>query len=255
MKLLKELIVFDLETTGIWVEKDKIVEIAMIKCLPNGERVTYVKRVNPEMPIPRNVSELIGITNEDVKDAPVFKQIAKEIVDFIGDSDFSGFNVERFDLPVLCRELSTAGYNLELKTSRIYDAQKIFHVNEKRDLTAAYKFYCAKDLKNAHSALADTEATLQILSSQLEKYGEDDDLQSLDKFDYKNNIEFFDDSRKFRWWNGKLYMMFGKYAKRYSLEELVKKDQGYLEWILSANFSEEVKDLIEDAIRGKFPKQ
>ena len=164
-----------------------------------------------------------------------------------------GFNIERFDLPLLEREMFEVGQKLEWQKRNIYDSQKIYHLNEKRDLTAAYKFYCNKELNNAHSALADTEATLEILQAQAIKYGEGKSLESLGRFNYQSKSEYYDADRKFRWWNGKLYMMFGKYARQYSLQDLVKKDRGYLDWIVSADFSDEVKELVQNALNGKFP--
>lgn len=255
MKLTRDLVVFDIETTGTWIEKDKIVEIAMIKTHPNGMTEIYHKKVNPEMNIPDIISELIGITNEDVKDAPLFKDIAMEILEFIDNCDFGGFNIERFDLPLLAREMRESGNKFNWKVCKVYDVQKVYHLNEKRDLTAAYKFYCNKNHDNAHSALSDTEATLEILSAQVSQYGKDDQLESLGSFEYKVIADFYDDERKFRWWNGKLYMMFGKYAKKGSLQEVVSKDPKYLEWIVSAKFSEEIKVLVQDALIGKFPVQ
>jgi len=234
MKLNHTLIVFDLETTGIWVEKDKIIEIAMIKCAPNGHKEEYEKRINPGMPIPKIVSELTGISDVDVKDAPAFKDVAQEILDFIGDAEFGGFNVDRFDLPLLERELYEAGHKFNWKQRNTYDAQKVYHLNEKRDLSAAYEFYCNKSLDNAHTALADTQATFDILKAQVAKYGNGDDtIGALKLFDYEKRGNFYDDEGKFRWWNGKLYMMFGKYARKNSLQEVAKKDRKYLQWIAS----------------------
>lgn len=254
MKLSKPLVVLDLETTGTWIEKDKVIEIGMVKCNLDGSRENYIKRVNPGMPIPPVVQKLIGITNEDIKDAPYFRQIASEVMKFMEGCDFAGFNVERFDLPLLERELFATGLKFEWQSRTIYDSQKIYHVKEKRDLTAAYKFYCKKELNNAHSAMADTEATLEILEAQVSKYGSDDnDIESLRSLNYTSLSEFYDRGRKFRWWNGELYPMFGKYAKRHSLQELASKYSDYLEWILSADFSDEVKDLAHNALRGKYP--
>lgn len=255
MKLSKPLAVFDLETTGAWVDKDKIIEIAIIKCLPDGNRETYHKRVNPGMPIPDVVAELTGINNEMVKEAPAFKDIAQEVLSFIEGCDFGGFNVERFDLPILQRELQQAGQTFVWDKAQIFDAQKVFHINEKRDLTAAYKFYCQKELgEDAHSALADTQATLDILEAQVEQYGKgDENIEVLKQFNYRQSSEFYDEDRRFRWWNGKLYMMFGKYARKHSLQDVVKQDKGYLKWILSADFSQEIKDLITKALDGEFP--
>lgn len=242
----------DLETTGTWVEKDRIIEIALVKCLLDGNKEQYVRKINPGMPIPPAVTALTGISNEDVKGQPQFKDVAQEVLAFIGDADFGGFNVERFDLPLLRREFIESGLSFDFEQRKIYDAQKVYHLNEKRDLSAAYQFYCQKTLENAHTALADTNATLEILEMQSSKYG-DGSIDSLLAFDYQSSDEFYDTERKFRWWNGKLYMMFGKYAKRYSLEEVVKKDRGYLEWILSANFSQDIKHLVENALNGQMP--
>ncbi len=254
MRISKTLVVLDLETTGTWIEKDKIVEIAMIRCSPEGARETYHKRINPGIPIPANVSALIGIKNEDVKDAPFFREVAREILEFIGDANFGGFNVERFDLPLLEREMFEAGVKFEWQKHGIYDSQKVYHLNEKRDLTAAYRYYCQKDLINAHSALADVQATLEILAAQVDKYGKGrDELESLADFHYRTLAEFYDSERKFRWWNGELYPMFGKYAKRSSLQEIAKKDPEYLHWMATKDFSDEVKELAENALRGQFP--
>jgi len=255
MKLSKPLVVLDLETTGVWIDRDKIIEIAMIKCLPDGTKETYDKRVNPAMPIPPIITEITGISDEDIKDAPLFQNIAQEVAAFIGDADLGGFNAERFDIPLLERELKDAGATFSRAGREIFDAQKVYHLNEKRDLTAAYKFYCDKLLENAHSALADTQATLDIIESQVKKYGEgDDSIDVLKQYAYTQHGDFYDEDRKFRWWNGKLFMMFGKYARNHTLQEVAKKDPAYLEWILSADFSEEIKELVSNALKGHFPK-
>ncbi len=255
MKISRSLVVLDLETTGIWVDRDKIIEIAMIKSFPDGRKETYLKKVNPGVPIPAVISQLIGITDADVKDAPAFKDIAKEVLAFIGDSDLAGFNIEKFDLPLLEREVREANLQFNWKAHKVYDAQRVYHLNEKRDLYAAYKFYCDKNLDNAHSALADAQATLEILEAQVAKYGNGDgNVEHLGQYRYRSTEEFYDRERKFRWWNGKLYMMFGKYANKYTLQEIVQKDRGYLEWILSAQFSEDVKELVASALSGRFPQ-
>ncbi len=250
----KAVVVLDLETTGIWIEKDKIVEIAMIKALPDGSRENFLKRINPGIPIPPYVSQIIGIKDEDVAGCPFFRQIAKEALDFLGDSDFAGFNVERFDLPLLEREFREAGLVFDWQRRDVYDAQKVFHVNEKRDLTTAYKFYCNKNHENAHSAMADAEATLEILKAQVAKYaGPEHGLAALSAFDYRENTEYFGETKKFRWWNKELYPLFGKYAKKLSLQEIARRDPDYLKWILSADFSDEVKELVQEALKNQFP--
>jgi len=255
MKLLRTLITLDLETTGTWVEKDKIVEIGMVKSMPDGTRQTYVKRVNPGMPIPKNVSRIINIIDDDVKDAPPFKDIAKEVMEFIGDSDLGGFNILRFDLPILERELYGAGFSFHWRERDIYDAQKVYHIHEKRDLTAAYKLYCDKDLENAHSALGDAEATVEIFDSQIKRYGVlEQGIESLKDFDYERSSAYFDKERKFSWWNGQLYPMFGKYGRKKHIQDIFKIDRRYLEWMLSSDFSEEVKMMVENVLNGKFPQ-
>lgn len=252
MKVNRPLVVLDLETTGTWVEKDRIVEIALVRCEVDGSMKEYDQRVNPEMMIPKESSDITGITNDDVKDCPTFREIAKDVVAFIGDADIGGFNVERFDLPLLKRELNEGGVPFSWEERIVFDSQKIYHLNEKRDLTAAYSFYCGKDLEGAHAALADTRATLDVLKSQVEKYG-DGDIELLQEFEYKSSGEFYDEDRKFRWWDGSLYMMFGKYSRKKTLKQVVKADPRYLEWILSADFSEEIKDLVSRALDGNFP--
>ncbi|MEA3305549.1 MAG: 3'-5' exonuclease [Candidatus Omnitrophota bacterium] len=255
MKLSRPLAVFDLETTGTWIEKDKIVEVGIIKLMPGGAAQSYVKRVNPGMPIPANVIRIINITDDDVKDAPRFKEIAKEILDFISDSDLGGFNIQRFDLPVLEREFFDAGFSFHWRGRNIYDAQKVYHLHEKRDLMAAYQLYCDKELKIAHSALGDAEATVEILDAQVKKYGaEEQGIESLKDFDYERSSAYFDKERKFCWWNGQLYPTFGKYGKKKHVEYILKNDRRYLEWILTRDFAEEVKTMIKKVLAGEFPQ-
>jgi DNA polymerase-3 subunit epsilon len=245
-----------LETTGTWIEKDRIIEIALIKINVDNTEETFESKVNPLMPIPPVVSELTGIKNEDVQNAPTFVNIAAKVVQFIGDADLAGFNAERFDIPLLMREFSDIGVKFEMSGRMIFDAQKVYHLHQKRDLSAAYAFYCKKDLKNAHSALADTRATLDILEEQINLYGNGNThIDSLKDFNYKQTSDYFDNDRKFRWWNGELYMTFGKYAKKESLRVIAQKDPYYLQWILDKDFSEEVKAMVQDVINGQHPKQ
>src|SRR5208282_678077 len=231
MKLTNPLVVLDLETTGIWIEKDRIIEIGMVKVTPDGQQEIYSTRVNPCMPIPVVVRELTGISDADVKDAPVFGSIAGKVLAFLEGSDLGGFNVERFDLPLLAREFADAGIKFEYSSRTVYDAQKIYHLHERRDLSAAFAFYCHQDLKDAHSATADAQATLSILQEQLKRYAAPrEEIEGLKDFNYKQSSEYFDNERKSRWWNGDLYMTFGKYAKKEPLKAIAKKDPQYLEW-------------------------
>ena len=255
MKLIRPVVILDLETTGTWIEKDRIIEIGMVRIHPDCPKDVYIKKINPLIPIPAAVTELTGITNDDVRQSPTFKMVAREISAFLDNTDLAGFNIERFDLPLLSREFKDAGINFDWSKSKIYDAQKIYHIHERRDLAAAYEFYCQKKLLGAHSALNDSEAALEILKEQLRRYAPgSDQIEALQDFEYRQKEDFFDKERKFRWWNGELYMLFGKYARQEPLRVIAQKDPQYLEWILKKDFSEEVKIMIEGALRGKFPQ-
>ena len=256
MKLKKELVVLDIESTGVWIEKDRIIEIALLKYFPDGSKEKLHTKVKPGIPIPKVVSELTGITEDDVKDAPRFNEVSEKIFSFIGDADLGGFNLERFDLPLLKRELQDVGLRFDWEERKVYDAQKVYHLNEKRDLSTAFQFYCGQELKGAHSALADSEATYSILEKQVEKYGEGrDDIGALDQYEYESLFDYYDKERKFCWWGGKLYSMFGKYARKIPLEDIVKSDPGYLKWILTKDFSDGVKLVVRDALNGHIPKK
>jgi len=256
MKLSRPLVVLDLETTGIWIEKDRIIEIGMVKVTPDGKQEIYSTKVNPCMPIPAVVTELTGIYDADVKNALPFGSIAAQVLAFLEEADLGGFNLERFDLPLLAREFADAGIKFDYANRTVYDAQKIYHLHERRDLFAAFAFYCKGDLKDAHCATADAQATLAILQEQLKRYAAPrEDIEGLKDFEYKHRSEFFDNERKFRWWNGDLYMTFGKYAKKEPLKVIAKKDPQYLEWVLDKDFSDEVKNMIQGVLNGKYPKQ
>jgi len=255
MRLSRPLVILDLETTGTWVEKDRIVEIGMIRMMPDGTRQDYIKRVNPGMPIPQNVIRIINITDDDVKDKPKFKEIAREALDFIGDHDIGGFNILRFDLPLLEREFHDAGLGFSWRARDIYDAQKIYHIHEKRDLMAAYLLYCGKRLENAHSALNDAEATADILDAEINRYGaEEKGIESLKDLDYERSSDYFDKERKFCWWNGQLYPTFGKHAKKKHIRDIAAIDREYLEWVITKDFSDEVKAMVQQALDGQFPE-
>jgi len=252
MILDKELVVIDLEATGTWIEKDKIIEIGMIKRLPDGTEIEYLQRVNPGISISDIITEITGMSDVDVKDSPSFSDIAKDVVEFIGNADLAGFNLARFDIPLLCRELESCGKTLDLSNRFIYDTQKIYHIHERRDLTAAYKFFCNKELIGAHSALVDSRATLEVLEEQIAKYGKRDKINTLQEFDYKQSPEFFDDSRKFRWWNKELYITFGKHNGK-SMQAIAEEDRNYLQWILGKDFSNQVKSMVRDVLDGDIP--
>jgi DNA polymerase-3 subunit epsilon len=258
LPLTSPLVVFDLETTGIDVEKDRIVQIALIRIMPDGGRETYETLVNPEQPIPAPASAVHGIKDEDVKDQPTFSQIRGEVEEFLTGADLGGFNSVNFDLPLLQAELKRSGSEMDFRGVRHLDAMRIFHKMERRDLTAAYRLYCGKELTGAHNALADTEATLEILDAQVARYDEvPNEVEALHQFCNPDEGKYVDRKRKFLWTEtGEAAFTFGKYQGQ-SLNEVVADQRGrsYLEWMLGKDFSEEIKGILRDALDGAFPKK
>jgi len=253
LKLKNPLIFFDLETTGMDVVNDRIVELSYLKVYPDGtkEGKTYI--VNPEKPIPPEVTEIHGKSDEDVKDAPTFKELAQTLVKEFEGCDFAGFNSNKFDLPLLAEEFLRANVDFDLKKRKFIDVMVIFQKMEQRNLAAAYRFYCNKELENAHSAEADTRATFEILQAQVERYKElENDVDELSKFSSHNrSVDFAgriiyneDDVEIFN---------FGKYKGR-SVEEVLEKDPGYFGWIMNADFPRYTKNVLTAIKLRKFNK-
>ena len=235
LNLKNPLIFFDLETTGVNVVNDRIVEISMIKIHPNGSEEQKTYRINPEMPIPKQVSEIHGIYDEDVKDKPTFKQLAKQIAAFFEGCDIAGYNSNKFDVPLLAEEFLRAEIDFDMKNRKFIDVQTIFHKMEQRTLVAAYKFYCNKDLTDAHSASADTIATYEVLKAQLDKYENlENDVNFLSKFSSQNKNADFAGRIIFNE-KGEEVFNFGKY-KGQKVEDVFEKDKGYYSWILNSDF-------------------
>ena len=235
LNLKNPLVFFDLETTGINITTDRIVEICYLKVHPNGNEETKTLRINPEQPIPAESSAIHGIYDEDVADCPTFKEVAKTIARDIEGCDLAGFNSNRFDVPLLVEEFLRAGVDIDLSKRKLVDVQVIFHKMEQRTLSAAYKFYCGKSLEDAHSAEADTLATYEVLKGQLDKYPElENDVAFLSEFSsYNNNVDFA--GRMIYDENGVEVFNFGKY-KGVPVAEVWKKDSGYFGWMLSSDF-------------------
>ena len=235
LKLHKPLCVFDLETTGVQVAKDRIVEISILKVNPDASRESKTWLVNPEMPIPPDSSAIHGITDEKVKDAPTFKDIASKVLDMISGSDLGGFNSNRFDVPLLAEELLRAGLDFDLSKFKLVDAQTIFHKMETRNLTAAYQFYCKKDLENAHSAEADVLATFEVLDAQVGHYDDlPNDIAGLSEISSHHK---FADLAGFIAFDKEDHecFTFGKYKGK-RVKEVFQKDLGYYGWIQNADF-------------------
>jgi DNA polymerase-3 subunit epsilon len=252
----RPIVFLDLETTGPNPGMDRIVEISMIKVFPDGRRETLTHRVHPGMPIPPESTQIHGISDADVADAPRFAAIAAEIVRFIGDADLAGFNILRFDLPVLLREMTEAGCRFDPSGRAVVDPQVIFHRKEPRDLAAAYRFYCGRELHDPHTARADVEASLEVLDGQLAAYP---DLprtprELAERYAPPRGPGAVDPDGRFVWEGDEAVFAFGPEGiKGRPLREVASRDRGFLEWILRRDFRPEVKAIAQDALEGKFP--
>ncbi len=237
IKLQKSLAIFDLEATGLNVTHDRIVEIAVVKIAPDGSTSNFNRRVNPEIPIPKHVSEIHGIYDADIADAPTFKEILPELEEFLTDCDFAGYNSNKFDLPMLAEELLRAESNFDLSTRKHIDVQNIFHKMEQRTLIAAYKFYCQKELENAHSALADAQATWEVLDAQISHYQElSGDVSFLADFSRHNDMDRADFAGRLAYnKKGDVVYNFGKHKNK-TIAEVHKIEPGYYGWMLDADF-------------------
>jgi len=235
LQLAKPICFFDLETTGINVASDRIVEISVLKVFPNGNKESHTWRVNPTIPIPKGASDIHHITDEMVANEPTFKELVPKVYALIKDSDLGGFNSNRFDIPLLAEELLRADIDFDLKKAQSVDVQTIFHKKEKRTLEAAYQFYCGKSLVDAHSAEADTNATYEVLLSQLDKYEDlENNVSWLAQFsahkqfaDFAGYIAFDKQARE--------VFAFGKH-KGVLVEDVLEKEPGYFGWLLNADF-------------------
>jgi len=237
LSLKKPLAIFDLETTGINVTSDRIVEIAIIKVNIDGHEEKYLKRVNPEMEIPLEVSLIHGIYDKDIANAPTFSQISEEVVTFIGDADLAGYNSNKFDIPVLAEELMRAGSSFDVADRQFVDVQNIFHKMEQRTLAAAYKFYCNKDIENAHNAMYDTEATWDVLKAQVERYENlENSIDFLANFSKAGNNNMLDFAGRLAInEKGQAIYNFGKHKNK-TIKEVAKYEPGYYGWMLDADF-------------------
>lgn len=255
LQLERPLVCFDLETTGTDPATDKIVEIAALRLDPDGTRAARTRRINPRRPIPPGATAVHGIRDEDVRDAPAFDQIARGLLEFMDGADLAGFNIMRFDVPLLERELRESGLGLDLERRKIVDVMTIFHRQHPRDLGAAVRLYLGRDHAQAHAAEADVAATLEVLEAQLSQH--DDlprDVDGLDAWIRPRPPGAVDRQGKFRWSGGEVVLGFGKHQGR-PLRELAVENRGYLEWILGSNFPSDAKQLVRRALDGEFPAE
>jgi len=253
LKLDRPLAFFDLETTGIDPATDRIVEISALRISPEGERESRTRRINPERPIPAGATAIHGIRDEDVRDEPTFRQIARGLLEFLGDADLAGFNVARFDVPLLDREFRDCGLDLGLARRRVVDAMTIFHRMERRDLSAAVSFYLGRSHDGAHAAEADVAATAEVLEAQLERYPElPRAVAELDAWTRGGRADGVDGSGKFVWKDGEVVLAFGKHQGQ-PLRRVARENPGYLEWVVRSDFPDDAKQVASEALAGRFP--
>ena len=245
LKLERPLVFFDLETTGVQIATDRIVEISILKVYPNGNKESWTKLVNPEIEIPKEASDIHGITNEKVVGEPRFFELAPDVSKMIEGCDLAGFNSNRFDIPLLAEEMLRAKVNFDMQDRKAIDVQVIFHKKEQRNLSAGYEFYCGKTLDNAHSAEADTLATYEILEAQIEKYDDiENDVNFLSNFSaHQKRADFagfilLDEG-------GEEIFSFGKYKGR-KVTDVFRENPGYYSWIQNADFPLYTKKILDD---------
>jgi DNA polymerase-3 subunit epsilon len=243
---------FDLETTGINITKDRILEIAVIKLMPNGEVLRKSNILNPTIPILKESTAIHGISDEDVKNKPTFRDVARDYAKFLEGADLSGFNILKFDVPLLVEEFLRAGVEFDYSRKRLIDAQKIYHMMEKRNLAAAYQFYCHKELQDSHSAEADTQATLEVLLAQIEKYENQpvtdtlgnpvgvikNDMEELNRLTSSDIIDLA--GRMVRDGKGEAFFNFGKHRNK-SVLQILKDEPSYYDWMMNGDFPLDTK--------------
>lgn len=245
LKLTRPIAFFDLETTGVNIGTDRIVELSILKIFPDGKRETKTMRVNPTIPIPASSSEIHGIRDEDVADAPTFEDIAPNLYIFLHDCDLGGYNSNKFDVPLLAEEFHRVGYDFDITEKKLVDVQNIFHKMEQRTLAAAYQFYCGKSLENAHSAEADTTATFEILLAQLDRYDElKSDVDFLHTFSKRgNNVDLagrFVSNDK-----GEVLINFGKHKGK-TVESVLEQEPSYYSWMMRGDFAQDTKKVLKN---------
>lgn len=253
LNLTRPIAFIDLETTGVNVSNDRIVEIAIIKIMPDGTKQVKRKLINPLIPIPSGASDVHGITDEMVKDAPSFKQVANEIKQFMDSCDMGGYNSNRFDVPMLMEEFLRAGVSFSVEGRKLVDVQKVFHMMEQRTLGAAYKFYCNKTLDGAHSAEVDATATWEVLEAQIERYPQiGDTVESIVKFTGEDDIVDF--ARRFVKENGVEIFNFGKHKGK-PVTQVLKEEPQYYDWMMKGDFAMNTKQKLTEILNRTLLKK
>lgn len=242
LKLTRPIACVDLETTGVSITQDRIVEISIIKIHPDGRKEVKTRRINPQIPIPAEATAVHGISDADVANEPTFKELANGIKQFLENCDLCGFNSNKFDFPILTEEFLRAGLEVNFRNRHLVDVQQIFFKKEPRNLSAAYQFYCGKEMQNAHSAEADALATLEILFGQIEKYS---DLENNVEFlgNFSKGEDFLDYSRRIKLVNNLAVFNFGKYKDKV-VSDVLRQEPQYYDWMMKGDFALDTKNVV-----------
>lgn len=254
VKLDRPLVFFDIESTGTSPKADRIVEIALIRMRPGSARVARSFRVNPGIPIPPEVTAIHGIRDADVKDCPPFRGIAADLLSLLEDADLAGFNIVRFDVPMLVEEFLRCDIEFDIDNRRIIDVQRVFHRREPRNLSAALAFYCSELHLGAHGAMADADATVRVLEGQFKRYADlPADMDRLHEYCNPRDPSWADRTGRLRWAGGKIVINFGK-LKGTALQELIREDPGFVKWLLRSDFPRDTRRIVEEATNGRWPE-
>ncbi len=253
LQLQRPIAQFDIESTGLNVQQDRIIDLAIVVLHPGGGEHPHTWRVNPGIPIPAGATAVHGIRDEDVRNCPSFSDVAEDVARVLDGCDLAGFNVLGYDIPLLQEEFNRTQTVFSMEGRHVVDVQRIFHQMEPRDLSAALRFYCGDTHEGAHGALADVQATLRVLTSQLERYPDLPlDVQALADFCHPRRADWVDGNGRFLWQDGQVVCGFGKYRGQ-ALKDLVAFESGFLRWILKKDFPSDTKELVENAIKGVYP--
>lgn len=254
LKLDRPLAVFDIESTGLSPRADRIIELSVIRIEKSGTEQTCTWLLNPCLPIPLESTAIHGITDEDVRDCPTFLDVVDEIDTFFADCDLAGYNLIHFDIPILEEEFLRCGRDFQTASRRVLDAQRIFHMKEPRDLTAALKFFCGRDLgEDAHGAEADARATLDVIEGQFRKYPDlPDTMEGIEREFNPIDPTFIDRAGRIAWKDGEAVINFGK-KKGAKLRDLFATDKNFLKWMIKSDFPADTRKICEEALEGRFP--
>jgi len=255
LELKRPLAVFDIEATGTSPRGDRIIELAIVKLMPDGMRFARTFRVNPGIPVPPAATAIHGIFDADVADCPQFAEVAGDILELFADCDIAGYNVTRFDIPMLTEEFLRADMRFSTEGRRIIDVQRIFHRREPRDLSAALSYYCDEIHSDAHGAESDVMATIRVLEAQFERYPDlPRDMDELNEYCNPRDPDWVDGTGKLKWVNNVIVLNFGR-KKGVTLRDLVKRDPGFIKWMLKSDFPRDTREIVANAMEGKWPRQ